>query len=133
MMMMMKLMIMTPMMMTMMMMMMIIMMVMVFFLLLKDFFVGIQYLKLHYSDQRWFQTSVPRFHGMEKVSLLTLKLVLNLSFHHIYVLFTISKYPLCIAKRPFSLRYIIRPSPKGRPLQECPSVVVVCVLSVVIV
>ena len=68
MMMMIQLMIMTTMMMTMMMTMMIIMMIMVFFFLQKPFFVvvGIQYLKLYYSDKRWFQTSVSLFHGMEK-------------------------------------------------------------------
>ena len=44
-----------------------------------NFFVRIQYLKLHYSDQRWFQPSVSLFHGMEKVGMLILKLVPNLS------------------------------------------------------
>ena len=56
---------------------------MVFFFFINIFFVGIQYFKLHYSDWRWFQTSVPLFHVMEKVGLLTLKLVLNLSLYHI--------------------------------------------------
>ena len=36
------------------------------FFLHKLFFEGILYLKLHYSDERWFQTSVPLFHGIKK-------------------------------------------------------------------
>ena len=54
----------------------------VFFVFINIFFVIILYLKLHYSDKRWFQTFVPLFHVMGKVGLLILKLVLNLSFHH---------------------------------------------------
>ena len=57
----------------------------VFFLQIH-FFVRIQYLKLHYSDQRWFQASVPLFHFMEKVCLLVLKLVLNLSLYPIQLI-----------------------------------------------
>ena len=59
------------------------MLTMMRFLSKNVFFVGFYYLKLQYGDKKRFQASVPLFQGMGKVGLMTLKLVLNLSLHHI--------------------------------------------------
>ena len=42
----------------------------------------------------FFQAFVPLFHGMEKVGLLTVKLVLNLSLHCIHYILHITQYTL---------------------------------------
>ena len=49
------------------------------------FFVEIEYSKYQYGDKRWFHASVPFFGVLvlEIKGLLTVKLVLNLSLHHI--------------------------------------------------
>ena len=63
-------------------MMMMMMMIVLFFPQQTVFFVGFQHVKFQYSDKRWFQVSVSLFQGMGKVGLLTVKLVVNLSIHH---------------------------------------------------
>ena len=40
-------------------------------------------LTIIYGDKRWFEASVPLFQGMEKVGLVTVKLVFSLSIYHI--------------------------------------------------
>ena len=60
-----------------------IVMMMVMMMIMMMMMMTMMTMMLHYSDLRWFQASVPLFQGMEKVGLLTVKLVLNLSLHPI--------------------------------------------------